>query len=132
MIAIILIAIAALFIPLAIAYDLNSFFQDEVEKKLANIKNPLRFRILLSIYLKNYFRVGRDNMGLFHIYYKRIDPKLGEYWVKYQSLDVEEFNHTRVYLDNLRDGKEIRIKGKREKTLCFPRPRKVYNDFVIY
>lgn len=130
MIAVILIAIAALFIPLAIAYDLNSFFQGEVEKKLVNIRNPLRFRILLSIYLKNYFRVGSDSMGLFHVYRK--ENRQGEYWTKYQRLDVEEFNNVRIYLDKVRTEKEVRIKNERKKNLSFPRPRKVYNDFVIY
>lgn len=131
MIALILFAVAAFFISLAIRDDLNSFFQGDVEKKLANVRNPLRFRILLSIYLKNHFRVGRDNIG-FQIYHKNRDSAIGEYWTKYQSLDVEDFNHTRVYLDNLRTEKEIRIKSKRKKNLCFPRPKKIYGDFVIY
>ena len=127
MIAVILIAIAVLFILLA--YDLNFFFQGEIEKKLANVKNPLRFRILLSIYLKNYFRVGKDKYGLFlYIYHKNS----GEYWTKYQSLDVDDFNRARVYLDNLRADKRDRIKEERKKNLSFPRPREIYKDFVIY
>lgn len=133
MIAVILVAIAALSISLAMAYDLNPSFSTSPEKKLANVRNPLRFRILLSIYLKNYFRVGRDNMGLFHIYHKENQySRIGGYWTKYQSLGVEDFNHARVYLDKLRTEKGSKIKRERKKNLSFPRPRKVYNDLIIY
>lgn len=126
----ILIAIAALYI--VIAYNLNSFFQDDIEKKLANVRNPLRFRILLSIYLKNYFRVGRDGRGLFYIYHKNQSSERGEYWFKYQLLDVEDFNRTGVYLDNLRQEKRNSILEKRRKNLALPKPKEVNEDFIIY
>ena len=134
MIAVILIAIAAaLFvISLVIEDNLNSFFQDDIEKRLANVKNPLRFRILLSIYLKNYFRVGSDNEGLFHLYYKKQSSERGEYWAKYQSLDLWDFNRAVVYLDNLRQERRNSIIEKRGKNLALPKPKKVNEDFVIY
>lgn len=132
MIALVLIATAALFISLAIAYDLNSFFRGDIEKKLANVRNPLRFRILLSIYLKNYFRVGSDSMSLFQIYRKNRDYEMGEYWTKYQSLDLEDFNRAMVYLDNLRQERRNSIIEKRRKNLALPKPKRVNEDFIIY
>lgn len=137
MIELILIAVAAVLfimfiISLVIEDSLNSLFQDDIEKRLASVKNPLRFRISLSIYLKNYFRVGKDCRGLFHLYCKNQSSERGEYWTKYQSLDLEDFNRAGVYLDNLRQEKRYIILEKRRKNLALPKPKRVNEDFIIY